>query len=202
MTTSIPPFPLPSKARLAKATVAALVLAAIVLVGAVLPAEYGIDPTGVGRALGIYRMSAPDAADASVVDSAVVVASSEPADGAALVRNDYVVQGAVPFRSAEMQVALAPGKGAEVKARMLKGQQFTFAWSSDAAPVEFDMHGEETHAAKDVFTSYWQGDQRAAAGTFTAPFDGSHGWYWRNTSAMPLTITVTVSGFYSDLYRP
>ena len=36
----------------------ALAVAAVVLLVAVLPAEYGIDPTGIGRALGLTELNA------------------------------------------------------------------------------------------------------------------------------------------------
>jgi hypothetical protein len=47
---------------LAKATGGALALAAVVLVLAVLPAEYGVDPTGFGQATGLTRLRASPAA--------------------------------------------------------------------------------------------------------------------------------------------
>ena len=47
---------LPSTARLVRSTVVAALVAAALLVTAILPAEYGIDPTGVGRAIGLTRM--------------------------------------------------------------------------------------------------------------------------------------------------
>ena len=43
---------LPSSAQLIRSTILAAVSAAAILVTVVLPAEYGIDPTGVGRAIG------------------------------------------------------------------------------------------------------------------------------------------------------
>lgn len=55
-----PVSPLPpvhDRKKLAKATAAAAVVALIVLVVAVLPAEYGIDPTGIGRGLGFAKLS-------------------------------------------------------------------------------------------------------------------------------------------------
>ncbi|MBS3973370.1 MAG: hypothetical protein KGZ89_00650 [Actinobacteria bacterium] len=45
----VPPVPL---ASLARAGAISLLVAAIVLVVAILPAEYGIDPTGLGETLG------------------------------------------------------------------------------------------------------------------------------------------------------
>ena len=47
----------PSAASILKATVVALIAAAIVLVVAVMPAEYGVDPLGAGKALGLLDLS-------------------------------------------------------------------------------------------------------------------------------------------------
>ncbi len=47
---------LPSTAQLVKSTIVAIVAAAVILVTVVLPAEYSIDPTGIGRALQLTQM--------------------------------------------------------------------------------------------------------------------------------------------------
>jgi hypothetical protein len=47
---------LPSSARLLRSTIIAAVGAAAILVTVVLPADYGIDPTGAGRLLGLTDM--------------------------------------------------------------------------------------------------------------------------------------------------
>ena len=47
---------LPSTAKLVKSTVIAAAAAAVILVTVVLPAEYAIDPTGIGRALQLTQM--------------------------------------------------------------------------------------------------------------------------------------------------
>ena len=47
---------LPSTAQLVKSTIIAMVAAAVILVTVVLPAEYSIDPTGIGRALQLTQM--------------------------------------------------------------------------------------------------------------------------------------------------
>ena len=49
----------PSKAKLAWATLAALLVAGVVLVATVLPAEYDIDPLGLGQLLGLRVLSTP-----------------------------------------------------------------------------------------------------------------------------------------------
>lgn len=96
---------------------------------------------------------------------------------------------------------LLPGKGAEIKATMKKGDQFLFNWTADA-PVDFDMHGDEINAPKDVFTSYWKDEQKDSGhGSLVAPFEGIHGWYWVNKTSRPVTIHVTTCGFYEKLAR-
>jgi hypothetical protein len=47
---------LPSAKKLVKSTIIAAVSAAVVLVTVVMPAEYNIDPTGVGKVLGLTTM--------------------------------------------------------------------------------------------------------------------------------------------------
>jgi hypothetical protein len=47
---------LPSSAQLLRSTLLAAAIAAGLLVTTILPAEYGIDPTGVGSALGLTQM--------------------------------------------------------------------------------------------------------------------------------------------------
>ena len=47
---------LPSTGKLLRSTGVAALVAAGLLVTTILPAEYGIDPTGVGRALGLTGM--------------------------------------------------------------------------------------------------------------------------------------------------
>jgi hypothetical protein len=46
----------PSLASLRRASVIAVVIAVVLVVIAVLPAEYGVDPTGIGRRIGLTQM--------------------------------------------------------------------------------------------------------------------------------------------------
>ena len=182
---------LPTTSELARGVAVALVIAALVVVIAVLPAEYGVDPTGLGRRLGLLRP--PEA------PSALPVA---PAPAPAAVLAAPVFQAKEPFRTDETVLTLAAGKGAEIKATMSKGQRFVFGWTADA-PVDFDMHGEATNAARDEFTSYWKDTDGASGhGAFEAPFDGTHGWYWQNLTPNPVTIRLRTSGYYFSIGRP
>jgi hypothetical protein len=182
---------LPTLPELGKATAAALAVAGLILVGAVLPAEYGIDPSGIGKALGLTQMN-------GTARQAAAVEPVAPAAGTAT-----VVKTAQALRTDEMSVTLQPGEGAEVKAQMRKGEQFVFSWASDGGPVKSDMHGEPFNAKPNEFTTYWKvPQQNSGQGTFAAPFDGIHGWFWRNKGDKPVTIKVRVSGFHEKLYRP
>ena len=47
---------LPSSSQLFKSTIIALAVAGVLLLCVVIPAEYGTDPTGVGKLLGLKKM--------------------------------------------------------------------------------------------------------------------------------------------------
>lgn len=182
------------KGDLLKATIVAAVVAAVILVTVVLPAEYGIDPTGAGGVLGLTKMAAATEDDFGATGG--VQTAQESASSA-----DVVSKTDVPMRTDSMSVTLQPGEGAEVKARMKAGERIVFEWLSVGGPVNFDMHGEEPGAG-DKFTSYWADrQQESAAGVFVAPVDGTHGWFWRNRGDAPVEVTVKVSGFFEELYR-
>lgn len=183
---------LQSVAQLNKATGLAAVIAGVILVTAVLPAEYGIDPTGIGGVLGLSKMGEVKQAEHQADDTpAAPTAMNAPSAGAAAMA---VVDG---VQTGKISLTLQPGEGREVKATMTAGQEFEFSWSTDGGEVNFDQHGEMAGAANDEFTSYEKGTTSSASGKFRAPFDGTHGWYWRNRTDKPMTITVTAAGQYA-----
>ena len=198
---------LPTTLQLWKASGIAFLIALGVLILGVLPAEYGIDPTGIGGKLGLTKL-APESAvqppPAPAADPAPVKAQvAAPGDKVALASSVTVLKSVWPFRSETVALTLKPGEGAEIKAPMRKGDQFVFGWVAENGKVEFDMHGEAVGARNDEFTSYWKGvDQADGHGSFTAPFDGTHGWYWNNTGKAPVTVRVKVIGFFERLQQP
>jgi hypothetical protein len=183
---------MPSLAQLFKATGTALLVASTILVAIVLPAEYGIDVTGLGKTIGLTKLAAPKPDTAS----ALRVAAPD-APQATLSKSERVL------RSDEVTLTLAPGENTEVKALMQKGSQFVFSWSATGGVVKSDMHGEPINAKPDEFSTYWKEKrQQSGQGAFTAPFEGTHGWYWHNRSEQAVTITVKLSGFYEKVMRP
>lgn len=188
-----------SPRTLGRAAVAAGVAAAAVLTLFVLPAEYGIDPTGAGRALGLTALSG-EAEDAEPDTAAPAPAAAVA--GPAITKQDQTsIARTTPWRTDTQTVTIAPHEGVELKAEMQKGDSFVFQWTA-TGPVKMDMHGETSMTASS-FDTYWkQKGMTQAQGDFTAPFAGIHGWYWRNQGETPVTLTVKTAGFYARLFQP
>jgi hypothetical protein len=185
-------------------------VAGVILVTTILPAEFGIDPTGIGRRLGLDALAGT--ASAAPSPEAAPIPQPEPATVPVVldavgqpvqpVDGSVVSKRAGAYHSETFSVTLAPGKGAEVKAPMKAGDGMVFRWVA-SGDVAFDMHGDHADSTNDEYTSYWiERAQREASGTFTASFDGNHGWYWLNRGTEPVTVQVEVAGFQGQLFRP
>jgi hypothetical protein len=183
-----------SPATLRKATAAAVTGAAAIMVLIVLPAEAGVDLTGAGAALGLTRMASAAAAEPTEI-AATVFAPPLPTRAA--------IERGGTWLADEVTIELAPHTGTELKAKMQEGDSFVFEWRSEGGPVKVDMHGERAGAAEGEFTSYWEEREVASAqGAFTAPYSGTHGWYWRNKGETPVKVTLRTTGFYGELFQP
>ena len=198
-TTAMPSRISPPPATLAKATAGAAIAAAVIATLFVLPAEYGIDPTGFGTAIGLTGMVSGEAEEAA--PAATVATAAPTSDIAAPTKAN--ISKSTPWRQDEMTITLEPHSGQEVKAHMVKGDSFVFQWASTGGPVKAEMHGEATGATDGSFTDYWKDlEITGGQGDFTAPFDGTHGWYFRNKGETPITVKVKTVGFYKDLFKP
>lgn len=185
MTTPATPPP-PSGATLAKATLLAIVIAALVLVTVVLPAEYGIDPLGTGRALGLDDLYA---AKAEVAAESATPAVVTPADGGPLSPRF------ANYREDVRTLTIPPQVGIEFKYGLDKGSTMIYEWKSDNF-LEFDMHTEKENTKPVHSDSYEKGEAVQKRGGYTAPYDGIHGWYWKNNTDKPITLTLRAAGFF------
>lgn len=250
---------------LIRSTLIAAGAAGAILVLFWLPAEYGIDPTGVGRLTGLTEMGeikqqlsaeaeadaqaaaasavAPAIPTAAVVPEEVLqrldridaqlsalatmidapVGTAEPAPAPEPVPEPAPVADAPiavtpdpdPFEAAiaeageaasagpewrdEVSYTLAPGEGIEVKLVMEEGQVARFAWTANGGVVNFDTHADGGGQS----ISYEQG--RAVpeqAGELVAAFTGNHGWFWRNRTDAPVTLTLRTAGQYAEMRAP
>jgi hypothetical protein len=207
---SSPPSPdwqAPSGKRIALSVGLALVVAAIVLVVAVLPAEYGIDPTGIGRALGLDELKAPASRTIEVRDviggnervrEVEIPAFNEPVP----LPNPAVHQAEDrPIQTRTLTITLQRDQQTEVKAVLRASKVLVYHWQTDGGLVYCDLHGHDPAAGQDFFVRYREDQEGAteATGSLVAPFDGEHGWYWLNLHDGPVTITLTVTGFFDDI---
>jgi hypothetical protein len=174
---------IPSKTRIAKATILASLIALALLLIAVLPAEYGVDPLGVGQALGLLNISNVDGS---------VPASTSVESGVNVPQPNVYKVDAQDF-------SLFPGEGFEFKYHMQKGAVMVYSWKATSV-VEFEFHGEpDQKPTPDYYDSYVldQAGKDRAFGSFTAPSTGVHGWYWKNNGENPVSIRLTSAGFYT-----
>lgn len=182
------PGELPTQRQLNRATAIAAGIAAILLVAVVLPAEYGIDPLRTGRLLGLTEMGA------------MKVAANEPDSAAEEGDLTLDPKPALTYslQSGEQMVTLGAGEGREVKAKTQAGAEFDYEWSTGGTPVHFELHGEPDGGKKGEYTSYEIGKSAGEKGKFRAPFAGTQGWYWRNDSTAPVTVTVKATGTWAS----
>lgn len=172
----------PTLHRLNRAVLIAAGAAAAITTIAVLPAEYGIDPTGIGRLLGLTRMGEVKAARAG--------GGGAPAGPIA---GDSV--STMPDGGKRVQIVIGPYGGREVKAAMKAGDEMRYEWATDGQAVDFEFHGEpDVPKTPGEYSSYEKGSKASATGTFKASFSGHHGWFWKNLTAKPVIVTATVKG--------
>jgi len=204
------PEELPSSRQLIKSTIIAAVAAAVILVTVILPAEYGIDPTRIGKILGLASMGEikTQLAEEAAVDRLKELRRQKPKDDkdrSSLMENIFGLvvstahaQAAKPVWTNKVSVTLTPGKGTEIKLVMKKGAVAVFAWTVDRGVVNYDQHGDGGGQS----ISYKRG--RAVPGhegSLKAKFSGNHGWFWRNRGKQDVTVTLSVRGAYSEVKR-
>jgi hypothetical protein len=191
---------LPTPAQLRRSTIIAGLTAVAIGVIVYLPAEYGTDPTGVGRILGLTEMgeikqqlAAEAAADEQLHGSG---------DSSSLMNDIFgLFVGAAHAQEAwqdEITFTLAPGASTEIKATMEEGATLTYAWVAAGGRINFDLHAHGGGQSID----YDRGRGAISGeGSIEAPFPGEHGWFWRNRDDSDVTVTLQLRGVYSDIVQ-
>lgn len=200
-------FEPPSGRRIAVSSAIALGVALVVLVTIVWPAEYGRDPTGIGRLLGIEGMSAGATQTIQIVDTiggnetlreVEIPDFGEPVP---LPNPDVARAESGPPETITMAVELDEGAETEIKMVLTEGAMVVFDWEVIGGIVYSDFHGHTPEFGEDFWVRYREDQQGAAAGygSLVAPFAGEHGWYWVNISDGPVTVNLTVTGYVEDM---
>ena len=192
---------LPSSAQLIRSTVIAAIGAAVILIAVVLPAEYGIDPTGAGRVLGLTEMGEikQELADEAEQDQ---MTHDEPERSSSLLNEVFgLFVGTAHAQEAwtdTITFTLAPDAYTEIKLVMDEGAVAEYAWVAEGGRINFDLHAHGNGQSVD----YDRGrGETSGEGSIDAPFAGEHGWFWRNRDSSAVTITLQLRGNYGDIVR-
>lgn len=203
--------PILEKNKIIKATIIALIGGALLLVVAVLPAEYGIDPTGAGKILGFSKLYVPESNQTNSLGTIASTSSlpliklEKAGSGPNVTRPveaDYPApEEQLSSREDETKVVVPAGKGIEFKINMLKYGKMKYEWTTANNEIlYFDFHGEvkQEQDAKEVyFESYTIANSHNMVGTFLAPYEGKHGWFFRNTGNEDIVVNLRLKGQYT-----
>ncbi len=170
--------PIQSTKTLVNALITALVIAAILFITTVLPAEYNIDPTGIGQRLGL-----------------TVLAATPPTEILPLAD----VTSTIAYREDETTIIVPASDALEYKFQLEQYGNLTYEWSTDNGVLYFDLHGEPQEDSNGYFVSFAAATNSEMKGSITAPFAGSHGWFWRNSSNSDVTVSLKTQGNYEVL---
>lgn len=265
---------LPSNKQLLRSTFLAAIMALLLLVTIVLPSEYAIDPTGIGRILGLTEMGEikeqlaneakadqqppnqqgsnqaaqitdllkqtaminlrlirlekkvdafrvqTSSQDATLPDSGLremnaqsdqinqemerLIASTantdtQPKPSPTSRQASASLAGVTaPVWRDEISLSLTPGQGTEIKMVMTKGSIAQFEWTANGSVLNYDTHGDGN--GKSI--SYKKGrGEPGEKSELVAAFTGNHGWFWRNRTKAPVTLTLKTRGNYRSIKR-
>ncbi len=194
-----------TKKQLLKSVLIALIIGTLVFVGAVLPASYGKDPFGTGQLFGFDKLYVPEVKNNTINQKHLKInkLGSDISVPKPLEANNPPTS---PFlkRLDTIKIIVPAKKGIEYKFNANKYAQIKYEWfTTNKEIVYLDFHGEvkQENAPKNVFyESYTLAYSNNMAGTFTAPFNGKHGWYFRNEYEKDIHLFIILNGEYELLH--
>ena len=187
---------LPTSAQLLKSTIIATIVAIILLIMVILPAEYGTDPTGVGKILGLKEMGE---IKISLLEESQNESSQE--NNASSIKTDSVEQVMVnnTINNDVVEITIEPGKAIEIKLEMKSGSLVQYEWKTIKGGLNYNLHGDG-YKGSQQFISYKKGRMVPSdSGELKAEFDGYHGWFWRNREKFSVTVSLQTSGDYIQI---
>jgi hypothetical protein len=196
---------LPSRRQLVKSTILAILIAAVLLITVILPAEYGVDPLSTGNLLGLTKMGEikvslkKEVAEQQNSQQITTDASDIGTENLGETEPEFTDQAAPVVREDEIVFLLDPDQGKEIKLKMKTGHRVDFKWWTDGGTANYDSHADSKVLNID-YHSYSKGSKALDENILVAEFDGNHGWFWRNRTSEPMTISLQVKGEYSEIF--
>ena len=200
-----------SKKTMQKSTWVTFVAIVVAVVFFIMPAEYGIDPTGIGKKLGLLDLSDTITLDNQEELSLRMVQGTYPEIPDEFDFYEPEVLGEPfsktqnqPYKSETIIINLNVAEQVEYKLIMKQGDAALYHWSMvEDGIVYSDFHadpGENAEGYPDqYYIRYRESETNQSSGSIVAPFDGNHGWYWLNIEEKPIQITLKVSGYYEKI---
>ncbi len=184
---------LPSSAQLLKSTIIAIIMIVILFVMVILPAEYGTDPTGVGKLLGLKEMGdikmslLEESQNESLQESEPFSIDTDSVEAEKI--SDTINEDVV-------EITIEPGKAIEIKLEMKIGDIVQYEWRTIKGGLNYNLHGDGYKGSKKSI-NYKKGRMVSSdSGELKAEFDGYHGWFWRNREKFSVTVILQTSGDY------
>lgn len=107
------------------------------------------------------------------------------------------------YRTDTVVIPLESEEEIEWMARATTGAVFVYSWTveglASGADLLSDFHGHTETPAPERVDMYHQISALQDHGGLTVPFDGAHGWYFKNDSDAPITVHLKVAGFYTPV---
>ena len=184
---------LPTSAQLLKSTIIAIIMIVILFVMVILPAEYGTDPTGVGKILGLKEMGdikmslLEESQNESLQESEPFSIDTDSVEAEKI--SDTINEDVV-------EITIEPGKAIEIKLEMKIGDVVQYEWRTIKGGLNYNLHGDGYKGSKKSI-NYKKGRMVSSdSGELKAEFDGYHGWFWRNREKFSVTVILQTSGDY------
>ena len=187
---------LPTSTQLLKATVVAIAVAFILIVVVVLPAEYGSDPTGMGKILGLKEMGE---IKMILLDESHKESSQQNTTSS--IEIDHTEEAMVnnTINKDVVEITIEPGQAIEIKLEMRSGSLVQYEWKTIKGGLNYNLHGDG-YKGSQQFISYKKGRMVPSdSGELKAEFDGYHGWFWRNREKFSVTVNLQTSGDYIQI---
>ena len=195
-----------SNKRLIASVAVAAAAGVLLLVTIVLPAEYGVDPLGVGGLLGLNAMNAEPTRTIEITD---IIGGNEelidveiPDFGEPVpLPNPAIHQDeTTPSQTRTLTISIGPEEETEIKTVLGEGKMILYSWEVDRGDIYSDFHGHNPEFGTDFWVRYEEHQEGSGNdGSLVAPFEGEHGWYWLNYNEYPVEVTLTVNGYFEDI---
>ena len=107
------------------------------------------------------------------------------------------------YRAEQVEIPVPANSDLEYMLDMKRGYSVSYEWrSTDISDPELllaEFHGHTVRDSEEPGSVMFfkRGRAETSKGYLVAPFDGVHGWYFSNESDSDITITLSLSGFYT-----